>query len=593
MISRYRRKPVTQILQVQTLMKDASKHHPLPEDLEEATCTTTRNHPSEPGSLEICKSAMSEGSNCPIITATGAVSSESTVQSNSVSTDSSSVTSWGFDEYDQAATFRVQQLFKDIDELLYGENTGVLVRGLQQECQEWSSYFPHLRILGEQIVIPTDDGYGWYASSLSSSESPSISSSQEKDFTELNILGTKAPFFVTTASEDTIYGKTPPDISSEKCIQAEVARDDVNVSEGIMEEYLAFDCRDMEEELYERNLAFSFDRLTMGRPPISPFFCMKNALLGYLFDDVWREVVSNMGDLILKYWQEYAGKKDLFLETSQAESLSHFHEFETLPSALPRMPLPKMQPVTVNTATRSQASSTGPPWSLNSIMTIQGIPLQHRNMSLMDKSYDLDEMQQLRPSSSAMISSKPWSGFPQEHSASSLSHFAQNNRRRNPPRILHPISSSPSSRSVTPRMDEVVRGTRLVTGNDQRSASPVPFNRNNLLPPIGTTTDSEHASTSGSQRQLPDTQSRSVMDHSNQRHIRRGSPSTDSVTIGVKGISLGRSSSHMASSPHHPRGHSTNDEEEKDDRTLLGPPLHGSVKSHSRGGPLTRSRPGI
>ncbi|XP_069096510.1 primary cilium assembly protein FAM149B1 isoform X1 [Pleurodeles waltl] len=547
--------------------------------------------------LQITETSVSEGSSGLFIPTKDAVSSESTVQSYSgFSTDVSSVMSWGFDEYDRVATHRVQQLFKDIDEVLYGEKTDILLKGLKEECQEWSSAFPHLRIRGKQVVIPTDDGYGWYTNSLyKSSDAPTVGQARKNELTELNILGTKAPFSVTTACEGNIPGKPHPGISPVVHIEEEEGGEDVNMSEGIMEEYLAFDCRDIEEELYEANLALSFDKLNLGRPPISPFNCMSNALLAYLFDDVWREVVGCMEGLIRKHWEKslsVAEARGLFIETTNVEPLSPFQQYESLPIPLPRMPLSKMHPSTLSMAARSQTASTGPQWNLNSIMTIQGIPLQHRNLSLIDKSHDLDENPQLRPTSGAMISSRPWLGHPQEHSTSSLTHSSQTNRRRNPPRILHPINSNSSSRSGTPRMDDVVRGTHLATASDQLTPSPVPFSRNHLLPPIGTTSDLERPSTSGSQRHTPDSHFRSIMDHSNQRILRRGSPGTDSINIGVTGISLGKSSSRMTSSSLHPQGISKV-EEQKEDHPLLGPSLHGSVKSQSRGGSLTRSRHGI
>ncbi|XP_078499228.1 primary cilium assembly protein FAM149B1 isoform X7 [Lissotriton helveticus] len=521
MISRYRRKPVAQILPIQSPTKDASKHQPLPEDVDYDVPVTIRKTTYETGSNEIrAETPVSEGSTDLVITVKDASSSESTVRSYSgFSTDVSSVMSWGFDEYDRVATQRVQQLFKDIDELLYGEKTGVLQKGLNEECQEWSSTFPHLRIRGKQIVIPTDDGYGWYPSSLYKlSEAPNA---QENEFTELNVLGTKAPFSLTSAYDDDIPGKPHPGISPVVHIEEEDDSEDLNVSEGIMEEYLAFDGRDIEEELCGENLALLFDTLNLGRPPISPFNCMSNALLAYLFDDVWREVVSCMEGLVRKHWEKSisdAVRRDLFFETTNMESLSPLQQSESLPMTLPRMPLPKMHPSTLIMGTRSQTASTGPQWNLNSIMTIQGIPLQPRNLSLIDKSQ--------------------------------------------------------------------------ATASDLLTPSPVPFNRNHLLPPIGTTSDLEHPSSSGSQRHTPDTHFRSIMDHSSQRLLRRGSPGTDSINIGVTGISLEKSSSRMTSSFLHPRGISK-DEEQKEDHPLLGPSLHGPVRSQSRGGALTRSRHGI
>lgn len=54
-------------------------------------------------------------------------------------------------EFDKAASRQVQQMFEEIDKELYegrGSGGGIL-QGLQDECQQWATRFPHLR-----CVIP-------------------------------------------------------------------------------------------------------------------------------------------------------------------------------------------------------------------------------------------------------------------------------------------------------------------------------------------------------------------------------------------------------------------------------------------------------
>uniref|UniRef100_A0A8B9P4U6 Family with sequence similarity 149 member B1 n=1 Tax=Apteryx owenii TaxID=8824 RepID=A0A8B9P4U6_APTOW len=476
----------------------------------------------------------------PSVTPTDHENSWSASQSYAgTTTEDSSVFSWGYDEFDKAATRQVQQVFRQIDELLYEQKENIHVEGLQEECQEWTSSFPHLRVVGKQIVIPTDEGYGWYSSSPSGSlGSSDVSSPQEKDSNEFSVFGKKVPLSVTPIHKKADHSKSPNLCSPE----SEEGEDGVIVSEGVMEEYLAFDCRDVEEELHERKIGLSSTRQKLGFPPISPYSCMKDAVLTFVFDDVWSEVLGCMEELICRHWEGSPSGKD-------------------------------------------HRSSNGPQRNLNGLLVIHGIQLQQRNLSIMEKTLDLDDKQ---PGSSSLLSTRTWPNRPLELSTSSLSRSAR--RRNPPPRTLHPINTNHSRTGTPGSVDDVIRGTRLPTAYDQlTSPSPLPLSRNNLLPPISTTDVAEHASAAGSQKQTKSqgnsSRAHSAATHEDNRlqlqerlflpdHFSR--PNTTNTFLMYYLVLIPSRSLKVVHNLY-----------------LLGLQLHGSVKAPSRSGSVTKSKQGL
>ncbi|XP_038600317.1 primary cilium assembly protein FAM149B1 isoform X2 [Tachyglossus aculeatus] len=600
MVPRYNRKAAPPCLELQGLTKNALERHPLPDHLEEISPVSDSDgkDSSYQSEFEITQESP--------FTSADAGNLRSAIQSHTgtgISTEGSSDFSWGYGELDRNATERVQLMFRDIDELLYEQKLSTHAKGLQEECQQWTSSFPHLRILGKQIVTPCE-GYGLYPGSPSvTSTSQEINFPQERDSTVFGIRGKKLPLSVSHLHKSTSIPQSPSLYSTE----SEEEEESVIVSEGIIEEYLAFDCRDMEEVLHEKKLRVSSERRKSGYPPISPFYCMKEAVLACVFDHVWSKVLDRMEELIRKYWEGSASDDEsnvLTLETARSDTGSPCVSCEPQPLVLPRVPQSKVFSITSNPMGLCQGASGSPQQNLNGLL-IHGMPLHPRNLSLMDRI------------------------------------FAQSARRRNPPpRTLHPISVS-HSHSGTPRpVDDVVRGTRLPTAADSLPAtSPKPLSRNNLLPPIGTA-DVEHWSIMGSQRQmksrtyssrarsavvdeaddqspqerllltdfffrpsttqsfLPDTQYRrscTIMDHSCQSRATRGAAGTDSINAGMAGLSLGvPSSSYIGSLHHNSRGHSPEKaEEDKKDQHSLGLQSHSSVRSHNQDGSITRTRQGL
>ncbi|KAM4636430.1 primary cilium assembly protein FAM149B1 [Discoglossus pictus] len=591
MISRYKRKPVAQKQQINQSLGKFTENHPLPE---KAGSFPTPLHGDQYEAISHYRSEsdFSENSSVP---EEHSEASWSEFQSGAEpSTENSSVISWGFDEFDQAATWQVQKIFKQIDELLYEGKDSTLVKDLQDECQQWANSFPHLRVQGKQIVAPVDEGYSWHSTyPCEDKDSTTLNVVHAKEPSELGVFGTRLPIAITSDPKD-------PAFRSDHCSFSVGSEDEeggmdlgIIMSEGIMEEYLAFDSRDKEDEYFEWSRAMSLDSLKMGYPPISPKFSRKEAIVSYLFDDVWREVVWSLEQLICRYWEESVSddcRNDITIKTTKVGTLNPYAPLQRLPLVLPPVTHSKILAISPNLANRSQSGNLVTPRNLNDIMVVHGIPLQQRNLPLMEKVLDSDEKSVLRPTSAALISGKPRPGRSLEHSSASLTHNVPSARRRNAPRTLHPINNNPS-RSGTPKMEEIIRGTRMQTANDQMSCSPVPFNRNNLLPPIAS--DPDHHHMPGFQRQTPDTplgRSFVIYDHPNHPRNRRGSAGTDteSISIAVTGISLGIASSSASSSSHW--GHALNEPEQKEVHTS-GTPLHSLLKSH--GGYQTRSRQGL
>ncbi|XP_034753218.1 protein FAM149B1 isoform X3 [Etheostoma cragini] len=660
MISRYNRRPVSHKLEIRGLSRSSLDHHPLPEEADDNQAPHRYLHDlqeavSAHNSSET--SAASGHSDCPTVISVDSNQSWSGIHSSTgtgISTERSSVFSWGYDEFDKAASRQVQHMFEDIDKFLYegtGSGGGIL-QGLRDECQQWATRFPHLRILGTQLMCPSDEGFQWYATSGkdSSDSSPSAGKessvkSQEKDKggIELNVQGRSLALITSSSAElDELPGTSSGSSSHDKPRVIEV--------EGLMEEYLAFDSRDLEEE-WELDCSES-SRRHHCLPPVSPYGCRHQAVLDLLFDDVWWQLVGWMKELVQRHWECCTSTDDEKvpgnLSPVQQDSHNPFTLLSMLPTMLPKLGQNRVPPLTAGLqfqGGRVPVGAAATQHNLNDLIVIHSIPLQQRNLGVLDKNLEPEERTSHRPGSSVVPSSKPRPRRTLEQSSSSLPRPAQSARRRNPPpRTLLPLVPSLSQSSAAVSMDEVIRGTRLPTASDRLTSPLLPLSKNTLLPPISAgDAESSHLGQQSkpTQRQkgpsnrahsaindeagssiprdrhhlldvfsrpntthtyrsdTPYRRSFTVLDNINQGRPGRASVATDSLGIGVTGISLGiSSSSFLESFSHHPLGNlPIKDEEEPDPQAPVPAqlvPVSVPPRSYTRGGISSRaSRPGL
>lgn len=656
MISRYNRRPVSHKLEIRGLSRSSLDHHPLPEEADDDH-TTPRylQDLQEDGSTQNSSetSAASVHSDCSTIITVDFNQSWSGLHSSTgtgISTERSSVFSWGYDEFDKAASRQVQQMFEEIDKELYeGRGSGGgIVPGLQEECQQWASRFTHLRILGSQLVCPTDEGFQWYSTSGKNSSASSLSAVREsnvkspekdKSNTELNIEGTKALLRKPSSSELDVLPRASSGPSNHD-------RLGVFEVEGVMEEYLAFDSQDLNDEL-EVNSSDS-GRRYHSLPPVSPYRCQRQAVLDLLFDGVWRQLVGWTKELVQRHWEGCTSNEDKLcasLSPVPQEPNNPFMLLSTLPTTLPKLGPSRVPPLAgLSLQTARVPVGAAALHNLNDLIVIQSIPLQQRNLATLEKTQDTDDRMYPRPGSSVVPSNKARPRRTLEQSTSSLPHPAQSARRRNPPpRTLLPLVPSLSQSCTAGSMDEVIRGTRLTTASDSFSSPLLPMSKNTLLPPIGTVEqEMSHAlqQSKPAQRQkgassrahsavneevgssiprdrhhlldafsrpntthtyrsdTPYRRSFTILDNIGQGRPGRASVAADALGIGITGVSLGiSSSSFLDSLSHHPLGHSPiKDEEEPDSKaTVTGPLMPVSVpRSYTRGGISSRAgRPGL
>ncbi|XP_019809126.2 protein FAM149A isoform X1 [Bos indicus] len=415
-----------------------------------------------------------------------------------LSTERSSIYSWRDDEFDKASAQKVQQLFWEVEEMLFEGKVSPQTQNLQAECREWAGRSLHLRVLGRQLIPPADEGVEHFQSSRPASaiQRPFLDDcGHSSNIRELCISGSQiVPAVLPAPSLPGPDGTRVVDLMAHSSLEEEIF--DVD---GKIEEYFAFDRKQDGEDCLEQKPAHR--RRTWrkhGLPPVSPHDCIRDAVAAEVFDHVWMNVVEVLEKLTRKHWELTEGKK-------QKEKLK-VAENKSPPTVISRINADVSSvPPSRSSETRSVslASHLNPQQihrfsnnfysDLNGVMTIQAKPLQQRPTCFADRTQSEQEDKPLGVGSAVLSSAQNRlaritdARGPQTSAKKTLAH-----RRL-------PSLTSDSQRLKIPSVysDEVLRGTKLQTGVDRMGSPPTQTPRSRL-PPIGSETGEHHVAGPGS-----------------------------------------------------------------------------------------------
>ncbi|NWR93485.1 F149A protein, partial [Furnarius figulus] len=411
-----------------------------------------------------------------------------------VSTERSSVYSWRDDEFDKANTQRVHQLFREIDEMLFEGRVTCQTQSLQVECADWVERFPHLRVLGKQLVVPKDEGFQYFQSRNDACVDTKClpgpcectSNTKELCISGSKLIPTASPIHKSLDSNST-------GISASDSAMYSFLEEEIYDMDGKIEEYLAFDSKELDDESWEqKKMCLSEKRRKRGIPPVSPNACIKDAVASEVFDHTWSSVIGILEELIKKNW-----------ETSIPECNKKLEKLKTVTAKLPHLPVIHIitdagsVPLSRSSEARSVTfgshlvSSQVHRFSsnfcsdLNGVMTIQAKPLQQRHFARVEKIQNEQEDKQQSIASSAPSSAHSRLGRISDNSVLSSSRALLASSRKLPNHCRLPSLTSDQLRSKVPNMynEEILRGTKLVASSDRLSSARAPATQNKL-PPI-------------------------------------------------------------------------------------------------------------
>ncbi|NWT51203.1 F149A protein, partial [Erythrocercus mccallii] len=419
----------------------------------------------------------------------------------SLSTERSSIYSWRDDEFDRANTQRVHQLFWEIDEMLFEGKVTSQTENLQAECADWVEQFPHIRVLGKQLLVPKDEGFQHFQirndAHVDTNCVPGLLECTGPT-KELCISGSK---LIPTASPiRTSLDSGSTRISASDSAMYAFLEEEIYDEDGKIEEYLALDNKELEDEIWEqKKMRLSEKRCKRGIPPVSPNACIKDAVASEVFDHVWSNVIGILEELIKKNW-----------ETSIPECDQQIEKLKTVTAKLPQFPVVHITadagtiPLSRGSEARSVSFGTHSVSSqvhrfssnfcrdLNGVMTIQAKPLQQRHAATAEKIQNEQEDKQHSITSSTPNSAHTRLGRISDNSVLSSSPALLASSRKLP-RLPSLTSDQPCSEVPNVHNDEIHKGKKLVGSRDHLSSAHAPATWNKL-PPINSEAVEQHVS---------------------------------------------------------------------------------------------------
>lgn len=385
-----------------------------------------------------------------------------------LSTEHSSICSWRYDEFERANTQRVRQLFNSVDELLYEGRVSSRSESLQEECEEWNGHTPHLRILGNQLEPPKQEGVQFICRRESSARTSFFSTpsclDKREDHSELYVAGRSlAPGLWC---EQSVRSSSSPLYEHSLDLTEE---EEVYEAEGSIEEFLAYDGKEMEEEELDQRKSSSVAPRG-GVPPVSPHACICDAVADELFDDIWREVVGLLEELLHKYWEKQLPDGATQRRTLESSSQAPSSQLPVKGHHLLLSRGSSSRTTFLSTCSNNVQDSSAYKINLNGVMTIQAKPLQQRHQGFSERAlYEPDDgasvlmcvkTQALR--GSGILIQKPAA-------------------QRRLPRLSGRVRMY---HNLTGNGSQILRGTRLSTVNESLPSPPVSAVQSHRLPQI-------------------------------------------------------------------------------------------------------------
>ncbi|NWZ41693.1 F149A protein, partial [Brachypodius atriceps] len=419
----------------------------------------------------------------------------------SLSTERSSIYSWRDDEFDKANTQRVHQLFWEIDEMLFEGKVTSQTENLQAECADWVEQFPHIRVLGKQLLVPKDEGFQHFQSRNDAHvDTKCVPGLLEctGHTKELCISGSKlipTAFQIHTSLDPSFTRISASDSATYSFLEEEIYDED-----GKIEEYLAFDNKELEDEIWEqRKMHLSEKRCKRGIPPVSPNACIKDAVASEVFDHIWSNVIGILEELIKKNWETNIPECDQQIEKPKTVTakLPHFPVVHTTADA-GTIPLSRgSEARSVSFGARSVSSqvhhfSSNFCSDLNGVMTIQAKPLQKRHAATAEKIQNEQEDKQRSITSRTPRSAHARLGKISDNSVLSSSPSLLASSRKLP-RLPSLTSDQPCPEVPNTHSDEIRKGKKLVGSGDRLSSAHAPATWNKL-PPINSEAVELHVS---------------------------------------------------------------------------------------------------